>query len=124
MFDPYWPIGVHGREGIAASGAREGNARRDAEEAAMMDGWGGYGGGWMGFGFFFMAAFWVLVALGIVALLRWLSAPSGGQAGERGKTPLEIVQERYARGDIGREEYEQKKRDLSPPAGGQQGPGG
>ena len=29
-----------------------------------MMGWGD-GGGWMGFGFFFMAAFWVLVALGI-----------------------------------------------------------
>jgi putative membrane protein len=28
------------------------------------------------------------------------------------RTPLEIVQERYARGEIGREEYEQKRRDL------------
>jgi putative membrane protein len=30
----------------------------------------------------------------------------------REKTPLEILQERYARGEIGRDEYEQRKRDL------------
>lgn len=32
--------------------------------------------------------------------------------GPRDKTPLEILQERYARGEINKEEYEQKKRDL------------
>jgi putative membrane protein len=35
-----------------------------------------------------------------------------GRVLPRDKTPLEIVDERYARGDIGRDEYEQKKRDL------------
>lgn len=80
----------------------------------MMGNWGDFGGGWMAFGFFFMVAFWVLVALGIVALIRWLASQSGGQRGDRDKTPLEILQERYARGDIGRDEYEQKKRDLAP----------
>jgi len=39
------------------------------------------------------------------------SSPS---CGSRDKSPLEIVQERYARGEIDREEYEQKKRDLEP----------
>jgi putative membrane protein len=28
------------------------------------------------------------------------------------KTPLQILQERYARGEIERKEYEQKRRDL------------
>jgi len=71
----------------------------------MMDYWG-----WgMGFGWIFMILFWALVILGIVALIKWLS----DQSGSRGKTALEILQERYARGEIQREEYEQKKRDLS-----------
>jgi putative membrane protein len=45
-------------------------------------------------------------------LIRWLQAQPGSNQGTRGKTPFEIVQERYARGEIDRDEYEQKKRDL------------
>ncbi len=67
------------------------------------------GFGWgMGFGWFFMLLFWALVILGIIAIVKWLS----GSNGERQKTALDILQERYARGDISREEYEEKKRDL------------
>jgi putative membrane protein len=33
-------------------------------------------------------------------------------ARRRANTPLDILQERYARGEIEREEYEQKRRDL------------
>lgn len=84
----------------------------------MMWNWGGSGGWGMGFGRVFMILFWGLVILGIVALVRWLVQQSqpGRELGEGapapGKTPLEIVRERYARGEIDREEYEQKKRDL------------
>lgn len=84
----------------------------------MMGNWTEFGWWGMGFGFLFMILFWALIILGIVALIRWLTGES--QAGrERGtreqprdKTPLEIVQERYARGEIDRDEYEQKRRDL------------
>lgn len=73
-----------------------------------MMGWvDGYG--WMGLGWIFMALFWVLIIVGIVALLQWLGM--SGKGASR-KTPLEILQERYARGEIEREEYEQKRRDL------------
>ena len=76
-----------------------------------MMGWtDGYG--WMGFGWIFMALFWVLFILGIVALLRWLGTGGNGSRDVPRKMPLEILQERYARGEIGREEYEQKRRDL------------
>ena len=77
----------------------------------MMYDWSGYSGWGMGFGMVFMLLFWVLVILGIVALIRVLMAQSQDR-GSRDKTPLQIVQERYARGEIDREEYEQKKRDL------------
>ena len=88
----------------------------------MMGNWGEFGGWGMGFGFGFMILFWVLIVLGIVALVRWLLQPSGSGRGQgtaakagdksRDRTPLEIVRERYARGEIDRNEYEQKKRDL------------
>lgn len=73
----------------------------------MMYDWGGYGGWGMGFGMLFMLLFWVLIILGIVAFIRWPLSRSS-----RDKTPLDILKERYARGEIDREEYEQKKRDL------------
>lgn len=84
----------------------------------MMGNWGEFGWWGMGFGFLFMALFWLLIVLGIVALIRWLMRESqSGRAQDesilpRDKTPLEIVQERYARGEIDRDEYEQKRRDL------------
>ena len=75
----------------------------------MMGDWGAWGWG-MGFGWIFMILFWILVVLGIVALAKWLFSTAG--AGESGKRPLEILKERYARGDITREQYEQMRRDL------------
>ena len=73
-----------------------------------------YGHGWgMGFGWVFMSAFWVLTVLGIVALVRWMGSQSSVNREPRPRTALEILQERYARGEIQREEYEQKKRDLT-----------
>lgn len=80
----------------------------------MMGHWGEFGGWGMGFGLIFMILFWVLVVVGIAVLIRWLVRESRntGQPQPRDKTPLEIVQERYARGEIDREEYEQKRRDL------------
>ena len=82
----------------------------------MMRDWDHFGGGGMGFGIVFMVLFWGLVILGIAALIRWLLTPSPPGRSARDKTPLEILQERYARGEIDREEYEQKKRDLEPRA--------
>lgn len=80
----------------------------------MMNDWNSFGGWGMGFGFIFMLLFWGLVIFGIAALIRWLMArPSPGKE-TRDKTPLEIAQERYARGEIDREEYERMKRDLEP----------
>ena len=80
----------------------------------MMNNWNGFGGWGMGFGFIFMLLFWGLVILGVVTLIRWLLSQSSPNRRARDKTPWEIVQERYARGEIDREEYEQKKRDLAP----------
>jgi putative membrane protein len=75
----------------------------------MMGDWGGWGWG-MGFGWIFMILFWALVILGIVALARWIFFT--GSAGGAGRQPLDILKERYARGEITRDQYEQMRRDL------------
>lgn len=76
-------------------------------------GWDGWGWGGMGFGMIGMSLFWVLLIVVIVALTRGLWSGSGPSGGERKRTALDILKERYARGEIDREEFEQKKRDLS-----------
>lgn len=67
----------------------------------------GFGWGWIGFGLLHMLLFWGLIILVIVALVKWLRIPAGNP-----RTALEILQERYARGDIEREEYQRKAADL------------
>ena len=76
-----------------------------------MMGWG-YGTGW--FGMIIMAAFWIAVIVGIIFLIRWLvlSAGMGGHGGRTEDSGLDILKKRYARGEIDKEEFEEKKRDL------------
>jgi len=88
------------------------------EVAIMMWGnmgdWGPMGWVWGIMGFLFMATFWVGVILLIFYGIRALSR-SGGAGGGPGKetSALDIARARYARGEIGKEEFEQLKRDLS-----------
>jgi putative membrane protein len=71
------------------------------------------GFGWgSGFGWIFMILFWGIVIVGIVAMVRWVSEGRSGKTGPRERTAMEILKERYARGEIEREEFEKKSRDL------------
>ena len=75
---------------------------------------GTMGWGWGMFGAVHMALWWALIILGIAVLAKWLFG-SGAQARlPSGGNALEILRERYARGEIGKDEFEQKKRDLGP----------
>lgn len=68
----------------------------------------GYG---MGFGGIFMWLFWILVIIGVVWLVKLMMG--GGEADSPPqRSALEILKERYARGEIDHEEFEQKRRDL------------
>ncbi|MGP1678483.1 MAG: SHOCT domain-containing protein [Burkholderiales bacterium] len=71
----------------------------------------GYGGGGMGIG---MLLFWGLIIAAIVVLVRGFGGSSRGNAPRLPeKTTLDILPERYARGEIDKAEFEEKRRDLS-----------
>lgn len=69
--------------------------------------WGGFGL----FGWIWMLLFWVLLILAVVALFRYLGDST--KEAHIDKSPLDILKERYARGEIGKKEFEQKKKDLT-----------
>jgi putative membrane protein len=67
--------------------------------------------GWgMGFGWFFMVIFWVLVIIGVVYLIK-LVLPGIKNEGKT-ETALDILKKRYAKGEVSKEEFEEKKKDL------------
>lgn len=83
----------------------------------MMGGFGGMGGMMgipaMGIGWIVMVLFVLLLVLGVVALVAWLARGAGTGDGRGGTDrPLDILQRRYARGEITREEYERTRADL------------
>ncbi len=55
--------------------------------------------------------FWILLLLGAIVLVKWLLEKEK-RPSEGGESPLEILKKRYAKGEIDREEFEQKKKDL------------
>jgi putative membrane protein len=74
---------------------------------------GDWGMGWLGM--IFMIAFWTLIIAGLVLLIRWLIQNTGGkgrQPSTAGSRAMEILKERYARGEIDRDQFESMKRDI------------
>ena len=64
-----------------------------------------YDGHWFGGGF--MWIFWIAVIIFIIWGAKAYTANNNSQ-----KSALDILKERYARGEIDQQEYESKKRDL------------
>lgn len=71
--------------------------------------WHGYGGG-------MMWIFWVLIILALVWFVAFATRRGGVSPGDSSpgsdKSALEILKERYARGEIDRDEFERKQKDL------------
>lgn len=85
---------------------------------ATLQGWmpgspmhGGWIDGWFGWlWMIFWAAFLVLLAVGLVALIRyfWTKAGPSGTS----ESALDILKKRYARGELTREEFQRAREDL------------
>jgi len=73
------------------------------------------GGGWQGWtGMILGTAFWVLVSMAILYLIRRLLQDTrrGRVSLTEGSGPTDILKARYARGEISTEDFQRMKKDL------------
>lgn len=80
-----------------------------------MMGWNNAGNsmlGMAGFGGIFMVLFWVLIIIATIMVVRYLTGGPTDALSSKGRDPLEILKERYARGEIDTEEYTSRRRTL------------
>jgi len=66
-------------------------------------------GHWFGGGFMWL--FWILLIVVILLAIKMV-AESGNNSTKKQRSALDVLKERYARGEINEEEYEQKKKVL------------
>ena len=78
----------------------------------MMDAMGNFSGWGPGFGWLFMLLIWILIIVVIAAIVKWIVSTTGGAQAPQKQTALDILKERYARGEIDQAEFEQKRRDI------------
>jgi putative membrane protein len=92
-----------------------------AQTPAEPYGWGPpmmWGWGWSGmiFGPLFMILWLAVVIAVAVLLVRWLGGPGPGATPPHppaaGRTALDILKERFARGEIDKNEFEERRRVL------------
>jgi putative membrane protein len=78
----------------------------------MMMWYGGNGWGWGGWILMtvVMVVFWALVITAVVLAIRYLTSPRGTGAtpAARPSSPEDLLAERYARGEINDDEYQQR----------------
>ena len=71
----------------------------------MMDGYGMSSGMWI-----LGLIFWILILVGLILLIKYLWEGAGAKRME--ESALEVLKKRYARGEISKEEFEDKKKDI------------
>ena len=84
-----------------------------ASSMAIGQGWssGGYFHPWF-FGFLFWLLPVFLFGTVVFLVARWLAGTGGRQGHQTGHGAVRILAERYARGEITKEQFEQMKKDI------------
>lgn len=67
--------------------------------------------GYASFGWIFMFLFWVLVIIGVIAIIKWIMAAAERDTKSENRA-LDILKERYAKGEIDKTEFEERKKSL------------
>ncbi|WP_344705147.1 SHOCT domain-containing protein [Halomonas cibimaris] len=78
----------------------------------MMTHMGGHSWGHMLLGGAMMVLFWGGVITLVIFLVRGLTSRRRHTASRPSSSALELLEQRYARGEIDRQEYEARRRDL------------
>ena len=65
-----------------------------------------------GFGMFFMIIFWIFVVWALVRLFRGPRGWHNSHNPHESSSALDILKERYAKGEIDKKEYDEKRKDL------------
>jgi putative membrane protein len=73
----------------------------------MWNGFEGMGWDWIGFGVVHMLVFWTFVIVVIFAVVKWLGGVGPG------RSALDILKARYAKGELTQEEFERMRRELA-----------
>lgn len=68
-------------------------------------------GNGMFFGGGFMWLIWILIIVAVFVALKVMIG-TGGSSGGQQESPLEILQKRFARGEIDEEEFRRRKKEL------------
>lgn len=79
----------------------------DAEKGVSEMMWGDH---WMFGGYMWL--FWILVLGGLIFLIWWIIKQSQSRPSGSEDDALEILKKKYAKGEIDKEEFEQKKKDI------------
>lgn len=87
-----------------------------AAQSGRYDGWHPMMRGWAigGFGMIFSIALWILAAVVLVGLIRWIFqlGVGSGAGSSSGSRALDILNERYASGEIDKSQYDAMKQDI------------
>jgi len=99
MSEAWWLSGI-----VRSAGALQAQERMYEWHWEMHPMW------WWGWGMMaMMFLFWVLFIVGLIVGIRWLIGTGKEQKQD---SALEILRQRYARGEINKEEFEAKRKDL------------
>lgn len=68
--------------------------------------------GWGGWGLFSMIFGWIFIVAVVILFVKWITRDSAGKWRHNNKSAIDILEERYARGEIDKKEFEEKSQDI------------